>query len=514
MKKKILATIFVLLSLTLASCNDNTTTKVDPSEEIKNNLISYVSFDALDKNGNFYDEITGNAFYTNGKVSQVDGKEGKAAKFNGSSSLELSDFTKIKGNQPHTMMCYVTADTTKILPTTNNVICALGLEKSNGDSKLMAHYQQFAVSSFTKYTMGKFPQDIKDTFHQVALTYDGLTMSLFVDGVSQSNYKYRQGLDLNGSSLYVGGYTYNSLNWIGSIDELYVFDKCLTKQEMNDYFNKTISFDVKEAKNNIPTHTDYENFSAKDIKPIPGMWNEFIYESEKANYKLSFKLYFPEKYDASKKYPLQIFLHGAMGNGCDVDTILNVHEECTTVKKTLSDKIESLIMVPVSGAGMSWTDVKGDDSASPKQNFAAKDQFENKSLTAVQEVLDDIEENLVSLDKNRIYLSGVSAGAIASYYLIAKYPNRFAGAIICAGRGAPENGPKLKDTPMWIFHGDIDLVLAYEAGYAMYQAIVDAGGTVAKFTKCEGYDHGISESYLKHVDDLAEWLYSNVNTRR
>lgn len=109
-------------------------------------------------------------------------------------------------------------------------------------------------------------------------------------------------------------------------------------------------------------------------------------------------------------------------------------------------------------------------------------------------------------DSKRQYLYGESMGGEGVYRLLADFPTRFAGAVAAAGYTLDTGASEMAQTPLWIFHGSEDGTSPVENDRAIYQSILDAGGTQVKYTEYPGLDHvpGIEQARLE--PGLFEWL--------
>lgn len=109
-------------------------------------------------------------------------------------------------------------------------------------------------------------------------------------------------------------------------------------------------------------------------------------------------------------------------------------------------------------------------------------------------------------DSKRQYLYGESMGGEGVYRLLADFPARFAGAVAAAGYTLDTGASEMAQTPIWIFHGSEDSINPVENDRAIYQAILDAGGTQVKYTEYPGLDHvpGIEQARVE--PGLFEWL--------
>lgn len=145
--------------------------------------------------------------------------------------------------------------------------------------------------------------------------------------------------------------------------------------------------------------------------------------------------------------------------------------------------------------------------------------------SAVMKILDKaIEEGFVDTDK--VAITGLSQGGRATMLFASMYPDRFvAAAPICgyAQIAFDEDGEetplptiseyqalmgnlakKLKDTPVWLFHGEIDSAVPVQSTRAIYQILKSMDADV-KYTEFPGINHNSWDpAYAK--TELAEWF--------
>ena len=109
-----------------------------------------------------------------------------------------------------------------------------------------------------------------------------------------------------------------------------------------------------------------------------------------------------------------------------------------------------------------------------------------------------------AVDVDRIYLTGLSMGGYGTWRLATAYPERFAAIVpICSG-GDPEKVGRLKDMPIWVFHGAKDTVVSPEQSEKMVDALKAVGGNV-RFTL---YPDAAHDSWTQTYDNPE--LYSLV----
>eukprot|EP00854_Cymbomonas_tetramitiformis_P001466 gene1466-2089_t len=88
-----------------------------------------------------------------------------------------------------------------------------------------------------------------------------------------------------------------------------------------------------------------------------------------------------------------------------------------------------------------------------------------------------------SLDRQRVYLTGVSNGGFGAWALGAAHPETFAAMVPICGGGDPDTAARLKDLPVWAFHGENDVVIPVESSDKMVEAMKKAGGVEVKYSR-------------------------------
>jgi predicted peptidase len=109
-------------------------------------------------------------------------------------------------------------------------------------------------------------------------------------------------------------------------------------------------------------------------------------------------------------------------------------------------------------------------------------------------------------DSKRQYVYGESMGGEGVYRLLADYPARFAGAVAVAGYTLDKGADKMAQTPLWIVHGSDDGVNSVENDRAIYQSILNAGGTQVHYTEYPGLDHVPAIENARSDSTFLPWL--------
>ena len=112
-------------------------------------------------------------------------------------------------------------------------------------------------------------------------------------------------------------------------------------------------------------------------------------------------------------------------------------------------------------------------------------------------------------DPDRVYITGLSMGGYGTWDLISRYgTDLFAAAMPCCGGGDPaQAGAKLKDLPIWIFHGGADPTVPVMLSRRMYTALKDAGNDDVFYKEYPGVQHDCWTQTYRNPEAW-KWLFS------
>lgn len=169
-------------------------------------------------------------------------------------------------------------------------------------------------------------------------------------------------------------------------------------------------------------------------------------------------IYYPPGYDTSpgKKWPMILFLHGSGERGKDLE------------------------LVKRNGPPKLIAENKDFDFVIVSPQCPELEDWSNDALVAL---LDEVVANN-RIDADRIYLTGLSMGGWGVWNLAIEYPGRFAALAPVCGRverNNPAKASRLKNLPVWVFHGALDAVVPVTESDRMVTALREAGALV-RFT--------------------------------
>ncbi len=190
-------------------------------------------------------------------------------------------------------------------------------------------------------------------------------------------------------------------------------------------------------------------------------------------------VYVPHEYDATKAWPLIVFLHGAGERGDD--GLMPTEVGLGSAIRRHVERFPCVVVMPQCPDGMYW-------------DKAFRDIDEAIARTEIE----------YAIDPARVYLTGISMGGYATWIYGAAQADRFAALLPICGGGKIEDAPALATLPIWAFHGDKDETVLPEESRKMVHAVKKAGGK-AWYTEYHDIGHN---SWDKAYNDpkAIKWL--------
>lgn len=128
-------------------------------------------------------------------------------------------------------------------------------------------------------------------------------------------------------------------------------------------------------------------------------------------------------------------------------------------------------------------------------------------IEAALELVDHLRATL-AVDAGRIYVTGFSMGASATWNALALRPDLFAAAIPVAGVPNPADTPRVAATPVWVLHGNRDETLAIQHGRDMYETFRRCRGAKVRFWELKDLGHVVPPPLLAGVE-FQRWLFAH-----
>ena len=194
---------------------------------------------------------------------------------------------------------------------------------------------------------------------------------------------------------------------------------------------------------------------------------------------MRYLLYLPKDYDGKAPKPLLLFLHGAGERGDDLE-LVKKHGPPKLIAQ--GKDFPFIVVSPQCPKGQFW---------------------DPRALT---HLLDWLEERY-AVDSSRIYVTGLSMGGFGTWALAAQQPDRFAAIAPICGGGERFWMRKLKNVPVWAFHGEKDNVVPPHRTKELVEELKKLGADVRLTLYPDAGHDSWTETY--NNEELYEWFLSH-----
>jgi len=216
-----------------------------------------------------------------------------------------------------------------------------------------------------------------------------------------------------------------------------------------------------------------------------------------------YQVFVPSRQAGGERPPAILFLHGSGERGDDNQRQLAVG--LAPHLRSVQDRFPALVVFPQSPADASWT---GDTA--------------RMALAALDAAMAEF-----GADPERVALTGLSRGGYGVYELALIQPGRFAALVpVCGGLTAPPSIPdlyvrdvaaaadpyadaarRLKDTPIWIFHGALDAAVPVAQSRDLAAALERAHARDARYTEFPQAEHNAWDAAYA-TPALWTWMFA------
>jgi len=225
---------------------------------------------------------------------------------------------------------------------------------------------------------------------------------------------------------------------------------------------------------------------------------------------LPYRLLLPENYDAAKKYPLIIFLHGSGERGNDNELQL-VHGAKLFLRDEIRKEYPAIVVFPQCAIKSSWSNMTASLDKDGKRKFNFQEAGEpSKAMALLMGLLNELPVSY-HIKKKQVYAAGLSMGGMGTFELVRRNPKIFTAAMPICGGANTATARQIKKTNWWIFHGAKDNVVPSELSQEMYDALLKEKAKV-KLTIYPEAGHNSWDSAFAEKD-LLPWLFSQRRKR-
>ena len=227
----------------------------------------------------------------------------------------------------------------------------------------------------------------------------------------------------------------------------------------------------------------------------------FVYNNDT----LPYRILLPLNYDAAKKYPLILFLHGSGERGNDNDAQL-IHGSGLFLRDSIRQNYPAIVVFPQCRQQSYWSNVKRFEDKHGEERYIYQ--------TGGQPTLDmDLLQRLLKkiikeyrVEKRQIYAGGLSMGGMGTFEIVWRNPKLFAAAFPICGGADVASAKRFKKIHWWIFHGAKDDVVMPQFSQRIVTALKKLNADV-KFTLYPEANHNSWDSAFAEPG-LIPWLFS------
>lgn len=202
-----------------------------------------------------------------------------------------------------------------------------------------------------------------------------------------------------------------------------------------------------------------------------------------------YTVFVPRNYTPTKKWPVILFLHGAGERGRD--GVLPTTVGIGPIIQQREANFPFVVVFPQA------EDMRG--------RLLKGWSLDTADGARGLKILEQVEKDY-SIDSKREILTGWSMGGYGAWEWAANSPERWFSVVPMSGGGESAWGEKLKNVPIWDWHGAKDRSVRTERSRAMVEAVRAAGGN-PRYTEVPDGDHDV---WMQAYDDdtLYAWMLS------
>ena len=204
--------------------------------------------------------------------------------------------------------------------------------------------------------------------------------------------------------------------------------------------------------------------------------------------------------DLPGKPAILVFLHGIGERGDE--NLASIRLAVPDIVKQIKDaKQKVILLAPECPSSQLWAPLHRGGSGAKLTEKPA--QALGLVPVLIQKKIEEFDA-----DPDRVYITGLSMGGYGTWDLISRYgTDLFAAAMPCCGGGDPAQAEKMKDLPIWIFHGGADPTVPVMLSRRMYAALKEAGNDDVFYKEYPGVQHDCWTRTYQNPE-VWKWLFS------
>lgn len=224
---------------------------------------------------------------------------------------------------------------------------------------------------------------------------------------------------------------------------------------------------------------------------------------------LPYRILLPKDYDPDKKYPLLLFLHGSGERGNDNEKQLT-HGAELFLRDSIRDKYPAIVVFPQCAEKSSWARIRIQGEWENRSFVFYKKAEPTKEMVLLEGLIAELKIRY-GINKNQMYVGGLSMGGFGTFELVNRNPGMFSAAFPICGGANPNIAGRLKKVDWWVFHGGADDVVPPRYSTQMVEAL-RAKRVNVKYSLYPAVKHN-SWDYAFKEPTLIPWIFSKPRQR-
>lgn len=218
------------------------------------------------------------------------------------------------------------------------------------------------------------------------------------------------------------------------------------------------------------------------------------------HFSLPYQIFLPPGYTGAKKWPVVLYFHGVGEVGTD-----NQKQLTSGLGPWLSknpERFQAIVVLPQTPKR--WESLV-------LQGRADSPRIWDLAWIAVENVLRNYNG-----DPKRVSLTGNSMGGYGAWSFATLHPERFSAVLpICGWSDNPEvTAQQLRNTPVWVFHGLLDLVIPVAESRKIVDALHKVGSRLVRYTEVPFAGHNSWDTAYSDEQVVKWMLQSGSSTQR
>jgi len=212
---------------------------------------------------------------------------------------------------------------------------------------------------------------------------------------------------------------------------------------------------------------------------------------------MSYLVWLPDGYgeDRDRRYPLIYFLHGSGDDDYDSTFVTSFGLPAVLALGEQPEDFEFVVVSPQAEPDTTW--------------------FTGNQPKVVDALLQEVLDTYL-VDPDRVYLTGLSMGGFGSWHIASEFPQRYAAMASLSGSGYQQAAPppagfacRLKEVPVWVIHGEQDMIAQYDAVRTQVEAWEELCDGEVKWTTYPDEGHFGAYEIAYRDPALYEWMLSH-----